>query len=123
LGASNFAGGDAGIWVSEVVSNPNRDVSMSKTVTIEIPAESETLVRQLLALHEELQTLAFSAADGTVLDACETAVLPKGRELTKNLLADAVTRRIQAAEKKGRRSAPATADEPRKIVVKNPGSS
>lgn len=41
---------------------------MSKTVTIEIPAASEALVRQLLALHDELQALALSSADGTVLD-------------------------------------------------------
>jgi len=96
---------------------------MSKTVTIEIPAESEALVRQLLALHEELQALALSAADGTVLDACEAAVVPKGRELTKNILADAITQRIQAAEKKGRRSAPATAETPKKTAGKNPVSS
>ncbi len=96
---------------------------MSKTVTIEIPAESEALVRQLLAVHEELQALALSAANGTVLDACETVVIPKGRELTKNLLADAVTRRIQAAEKKGRRSESATAGEPKKTAGKSPGSS
>lgn len=96
---------------------------MSKTVTIEIPAESEALVRQLLALHEELQALALSAADGTVLDACEAAVVPKGRELTKNLLADAVTRRIEATEKKGRRSAPASAELPKTTVGKSPGSS
>lgn len=74
---------------------------MSKTVTIEIPAASEALVRQLLALHEELQALALSAADGTVLDACEAAVVPKGRELTKNILAQAVARRVEAAEKGG----------------------
>jgi hypothetical protein len=72
---------------------------MSKTVTMEIPATSEALVRQLLALHEELQALALTAPDGTVLDACEAAVVPKGRELTNNLLADAVTRRIEAVEK------------------------
>jgi hypothetical protein len=96
---------------------------MSQTVTIEIPATSEALVRQLLALHEELQALALSAADGTVLDACEAAVVPKGRELTKNLLADAVTRRIQETEKKGQRSAPATAEPPKKTAAKKPGSS
>lgn len=50
---------------------------MSKTVTIEIPAASEALVRRLLVHHEELQALALSAAEGTVLDACETAVVPK----------------------------------------------
>lgn len=96
---------------------------MSATVTIEIPAASEALVRQLLVLHEELQALALSAADGTVLDACEGLVVPKGRELTKNLLAEAVTRRIEAAEKKGRRSAPATAGKPKPTGGRSPGSS
>ncbi len=62
---------------------------MTPTITIEIPAASEALVRQLLALHEELQALALSAPDGTVLNACEEAVIPKGRDLTANLLADA----------------------------------
>ena len=95
---------------------------MSVTVTIEIPAASEALVRQLLALHEELQALALSAADGTVLDACEAAVVPKGRELTKHLLADAVARRIAMAEKKGRRSGPAPADGPKRIADRPPVS-
>jgi hypothetical protein len=96
---------------------------MSKTVTIEIPAASEALVRQLLALHEELQALALSAADGTVLDACETLVVPQGRELTKNLLADAVARRIEAAEKRGHRSAPAAVGGPKRTADPRPVSS
>lgn len=96
---------------------------MSPTVTIEIPAASEPLVRQLLALHEELRALALAAPDGTVLDACEAAVVPKGRELTQNVLADAIARRIAAAEKKGPRSAPASADGPRRIAGPRPGSS
>ena len=78
---------------------------MKPTVSIEIPAESEALVRQLLALHEELDALALSAPDGTVLDACETAALQKGRDLNKRILEEAVTRRIETAEKKGLRSA------------------
>jgi hypothetical protein len=82
---------------------------MSSTVTIEIPADCEALVRQLLGLHEELQHLALTAADGTVLDVCEAAVLHKGRDLNATLLADVVARRIAAAEKKGRRAAPAAA--------------
>jgi len=44
---------------------------MKPTVTIEIPADSEALVRRLVALHEELEALALSAPDGTVLEACE----------------------------------------------------
>ncbi len=96
---------------------------MSPTVTIEIPVASEALVRQLLALHEELQALALSAAAGTVLNACEAAVVPKGRELAKNLLADAVAQRIEAAEKKGPRSARARAGKPRRTADPRPASS
>ena len=96
---------------------------MNPTVTIEIPSDSEPLVRQLLALHEELRALALSAPDGTVLDACEMAVLPKGRDLTQRLLADAVARRIETAEKKGRRSASVAAVGPRRIAGRRPVNS
>lgn len=96
---------------------------MSQTVTIEIPAASEALVRQLLALHEELQSLALSAAEGTVLDACEAAVAPKGRELTANLLTDAIDRRIRATEKKGPRSVPARVGRSRRTAGPPPVSS
>ncbi len=87
---------------------------MKPTITLEIPAESEALVRQLLALHEELQALALSAADGTVLDACEAAVVRNGRALQTNLLAGAVARRIEAAEKKA---------EPRTVSSSPPSAS
>jgi len=89
---------------------------MKPTVTIEIPADREALVRQLLALHDEMEHLALSAADGTVLDACETAILQKGRDLNTKILADAVARRVEAAEKKGRRSASVRAVDSRKTV-------
>ena len=38
---------------------------MKPTITIEIPADSEALVRRLLALHEELAQLALAAAKDT----------------------------------------------------------
>ena len=79
---------------------PEHGCSMMKTVTIEIPSASEALVRQLLT-RRGTSGSGPSAADGTVLDACEVVVVPKGRELTKNLLSDAVARRIEAAEKGG----------------------
>ena len=82
---------------------------MTPTVTLEVPAASEPLVRRLLALHEELTQLALSAPDGTVFDACEAAIVAKGRDLSARILADAVAGRVAAAEKKGRRSAPAPA--------------
>ena len=72
------------------------------TITIEVPAERESLVRRLLALTEELDQLALSAPHGTVFDACEAAVIEGGRDLSSRILADAVARRIETAEKKGR---------------------
>jgi hypothetical protein len=95
---------------------------MKPTVTIEIPADSETLVRQLLALHEEMNALALSAPDGTVLDACEEAVIPKGRDLVARVLAEAVARRVEAAEKKGPRSASASVAGPKRTAAPKPGS-
>ncbi len=96
---------------------------MNPAITIEIPADAEPLVRQLLALHEELRALALSAPDGTVLGACEAAILQKGRDLSKQILADAVARRVEAAEKRGRRSAPARVAGPRRIAGRRPASS
>ena len=89
---------------------------MKPTITIEIPVASEGLVRHLLALHEELEALALSAPDGTVLEACESAVVHKGRDLNKRILEDAVARRIESAEKRGRRSASVRAADPKKIA-------
>ena len=82
---------------------------MSSKVTIEVDPQHERLVRRALALVEELEQVALTAPDGTVFDACEGAVVEKGRKLQSEVLAEAVARRIDAAEKKGRRSAPALA--------------
>jgi hypothetical protein len=96
---------------------------MKPTITIEIPADCEALVRHVLALQDELDQLALTAPDGTVLDTCELAVLEKGRQLNTDILAQAVARRVAAAEKKGRRSGPALVAEPRKTGGRPPGSS
>ena len=78
-------------------------------------AEAQMLAR-LLAMSEELQSLALTTPDGTVFDACENAVLDQGRELQTRLLTEAVARRVEAAEKKGPRSASARAAGPRKTA-------
>lgn len=83
---------------------------MDGKISIEVDARHEPIVRQALAFAEEMEQLALSAPDGTVFDACEQAVLAKGRQLQAKLLEEAVTRRLQAAEKKGRRSASVRAD-------------
>jgi hypothetical protein len=83
---------------------------MCTKVVIEVDAKHEAILRRALALAEEMEQLALTAPDGTVFDACEAAVIEKGRALQCQLLGEAVARRIEAAEKKGRRSAPARAD-------------
>ncbi len=83
---------------------------MSTKVTIEVDARHEAILRRALTLAEEMEQLALTAPDGTVFDACEGAVIEKGRDLQRQMLSEAVARRIEATEKKGRRSAPACAD-------------
>ena len=102
---------------------PEQGCPMAATITIEIPADSEALVRRVLALREELNSLALTATDGTVFDVCEAAAVQRGRDLNIQILADAVARRVEAAEKKGRRSASAPAVEPRRTVGPSPGNS
>ena len=82
---------------------------MSAQVTIECDAQHEAILRRTLALVEEMEQLALTAPDGAVFDACETAVVRQGRTWQAHVLGAAVARRIEAAEKKGRRSAPVPA--------------
>jgi hypothetical protein len=89
---------------------------MSTKVTIEVDAKHEAIVRRALALAEEMGQLALTAPDGAVFDACEEEVLEKGRNLQAHVLGEAVSRRIEAAEKKGRRSGAAPAVAKRKIA-------
>lgn len=79
---------------------------MARKVTIEVDAQHEAVVRQAVAFAEEMAQLALTAPDGQVFHACEEAVIQKGRKLQVAVLSEAVARRIEAAEKKGRRSAP-----------------
>jgi len=90
-------------------------------VSIEIDPKHEALVRRALAMAEEMEQLALTAADGTVLQACEEAILEKGRRLQSQMLSEAVARRIEAAEKKGRRSAPASVDANEKTKAPSSG--
>jgi hypothetical protein len=87
---------------------------MTPKVTIEVDARHEAVLRRALALAEEMEQLALTAPDGQVFRACEEAVLDKGRKFQALVLGEAVARRIEAAEKKGRRSAPVAADASKK---------
>jgi hypothetical protein len=95
---------------------------MATTVPVEVPVELEGFFRRVLALTEELNQLALAAPDGKVFDACETAVIKSGREIQQQLLEDAVARRIESAEKKGRRSGLVNAVASKKIAAPRPGN-
>jgi hypothetical protein len=75
---------------------------MNTKVVLEVDARHESILRRTLAVVEEMEQLALAAPDGTVFDVCEGAVLDKGRDLQRQILSDAVARRIEAAEKRGR---------------------
>jgi len=96
---------------------------MSTPILIEVPADRKALVRRVLAFAAELDTLALTAPEGTVLDACEESVVRHGRDLPTRLLTDAVARRVEAAEKKGPRSAPAGAAGRRRTAGRRTDSS
>ena len=83
---------------------------MSAKIMIEVDAKHEAILRRALAMAEEMEQLALTAPDGAVFDVCEGAVLEKGRDLQGQMLGAAVARRIEAVEKKGRRSESACAD-------------
>ena len=83
---------------------------MSTKVLLEVDARHESILRRALAMVEEMEQLALTAPDGAVFDVCEDAVLHKGRDLQRQILGDAVARRIEAAEKRGRLSALCPAD-------------
>jgi hypothetical protein len=92
---------------------------MNTKVVIEVEARHESTLRRALALIEELEQLALTAPDGAVFADCEDAVIHQGRDLQRLMLADAVARRIDAAEKKGPRSGLARADARRTIAGPN----
>jgi hypothetical protein len=75
------------------------------TLDVDSPAQ-EALLRQYHAFLQEMEQLALAAPEGHVLDVCETAVLHKGQEVNRQVLEEAVQKRIAAAEKKGRRCGP-----------------
>ncbi len=95
---------------------------MNTKVTIEVDAQHEALVRRTLALAEEMEHLALTAPEGKVFAACEEAVIQGGRLLQSQLLGEAVARRIEVAEKKGRRSASVPVDGRKKTVGLNNAS-
>jgi hypothetical protein len=90
---------------------------MSTKVAIEVDAKHEAVVRRALAMAEAMEQLALAAPERAVFDVCEEAGLEKGRSMQAHVLGQAVSRRVETAEKKGRRSASARAVARRKTVA------
>ena len=73
------------------------------TITLEVDASDAPLLRQYAEFLAEMKHLAATAPPGSVLDACEQAVVERGREHQRRVLEAAVQARVDDAEKKGRR--------------------
>lgn len=87
-----------------------------KTITVEIDSDLAPLLLDYAAYLDEMKRLAKTASDGTVMAACEQAVVEQGREHQRRALQQAVQARIDDAEKKGRRSGVAPAERSAKIA-------
>lgn len=70
------------------------------TMTIEYATEAERLqYERMIAYVKEMQTLGQTAAHGTVLDACESFALSRGRAMLRENLQATVQARADAEKK------------------------
>src|SRR5947199_10456336 len=67
------------------------------------------LLEQALLLARQLQATADAAPDGQVLARVEALAVPAARELARQAVQATLQAQAEAAEKKGRRAAPAPA--------------
>ena len=67
------------------------------------------LVEQALLLARQLEQAADAAPDGQVLARVEALAVPAARELARQAVQATLQSQAEAAEKKGRRAAPAAA--------------
>lgn len=81
------------------------------TVVAETPFQ-HLILEQALAYAQQMERTADGAADGTVLDLCESLTLTKGRDLLRSILSSAVQQQAEQVEKKGRRPGRVNADTP-----------
>jgi hypothetical protein len=79
------------------------------TITVETPFQ-HLIVEQALAYARQMEKTTNEAADGQVLDLCETLTLTKGRQLLRDILMAAMQQQAEQVEKKGRRRALASVE-------------
>ena len=68
------------------------------------------LAEQAILNFRELNKACDAAADGTVLNTCETLAMQQGRELIRRTIEVTLNEQAQAVEKKGRRPGRAPAE-------------
>ena len=89
---------------------------MPRTFRTQTPLEA-LVVEQALLLARQIQRAVADAPDGAVLAAVAGAAVPAGRELTRTAVEAALQAQADAAEKRGRRAAPA------RVAIRPPGPS
>ncbi len=80
-----------------------------RTFRAETPLQA-LLLEQALLLAKQLEQTSDAAPDGQVLARVEALAVPAARELARRAVEAALQAQAEAAEKKGRRGAPAPAD-------------
>ncbi len=72
--------------------------------------EERLIAEQAILNFRELKNACDEAADGTVLDACETLAMKQGRELIRKTVETSLSLQAREVEKKGRARGPVTAE-------------
>jgi hypothetical protein len=76
----------------------------------DLTPEECLLAEQMILNDRELNKACHAAADGTVLNVCETMAIAQGRELTRRTIEATLHEQAEAVEKKGRRPGRARAE-------------
>ena len=73
--------------------------------------EERLIAEQAILNFRELNKTCDEAADGTVLDVCETLAMQQGRELIRKTVETSLSLQAREVEKKGRLPGPVTAEQ------------
>lgn len=84
--------------------------------------EERLVAEQAILNFRELNKTCDEAADGTVLDVCETLAMQQGRELIRKTVETSLSLQAREVEKKGRRHGPVTAEKPSATPDARPGN-
>lgn len=111
-------------WSNRQASFPNPgDFVLAKTIILEVEdSAQEQLIRNYHALVMEVNDLALTAPDATVIDPLEEHAIQRRRETLRASLEQAVQKRLDAAEKKGRQAVSAPVAKSGKTAARASGN-